>query len=410
MIAPVKPFDTYKWRWLSVQPSEGLLRAPVFLGVLRALNQFEGEPYSSINLHEELGRVRHDTGTDIDLARTPERNLFRNSGQYWRGTGLVAPVGGVIRLTDLGRRVAAGQITNDEFAALMVRNTVLPNPQTYNPADVENWQNAGLRIKPFELILAVMNWLGRSYGIGDAYLTPNELIRVVIPLSGANTEIETIVEAVHEFRAGRLDTAEWPNCAPAANDRRLAREFLLFLENFEICQTNGDADRYETRFSIDQVFTAEQHLGEQISFLENNELIDEEIANSRGSEIPIFIERKRVNASVMRRTNQTRFRKDVLNAAAGRCLLTSETTSDVLEAAHIVPVGHGGVDDVRNGFCMRVDIHRLFDGGKIRISPDGSVSLNEQIQDAVSYNGLPARLVFPAVVGVENIEWRERYL
>ena len=85
MYAPVKPFTSYKWRWLSVQPSEGLLEAPVFLGVLRALQLHEDESYSSFSLHEELERVRHDTNTSINLARTPERNLFRNSGQYWRG-------------------------------------------------------------------------------------------------------------------------------------------------------------------------------------------------------------------------------------------------------------------------------------------------------------------------------------
>ncbi len=41
--------------------------------------------------------------------------------------------------------------------------------------------------------------------------------------------------------------------------------------------------------------------------------------------------------------------------------------------AHIIPVGHGGTDAVGNGLCMRVDIHRLFDNGKIRIAPDGEV-------------------------------------
>ena len=85
---PRKPFPSFKWRWLSVQPTEGLLIAPVFLGVLRALEQFEGEPYSSEHLHNELKRVKAETRTNIDLARTPARNLFRNSGQYWRGTGL----------------------------------------------------------------------------------------------------------------------------------------------------------------------------------------------------------------------------------------------------------------------------------------------------------------------------------
>ena len=119
MTIPQKPFPTYKWHWLSVQPTEGLLKAPVFLGVLRALQLFEGSPFSSLELHEALGEVKEATGTNVDIARTPERNLFRNSGQYWRGTGLLEPVSGEIQLTSLGHRWANGEITNDEFAALM---------------------------------------------------------------------------------------------------------------------------------------------------------------------------------------------------------------------------------------------------------------------------------------------------
>jgi hypothetical protein len=410
MTAPSKPFDTYKWRWLSVQPSEGLLEAPVFFGVLRALLHNEGDPYSSIQLHEELQRVTQETHTNINLARTPERNLFRNSGQYWRGTGLVESATGEIRLTNLGRSVAGGDITNDEFAALMIRNTVLPNPQTYNSTELEKWRNAELRIKPFEIILGLMDKLGRGFGVEQAFLSPNELIRVVIPLTGEKAPVEDIALRVNEFRNGKLDVSSWPDCAPAANDKRLAREFLLFLFNFGICQIGEANDNYDQKFSLDQVLIDEMPFEDNLSFLELAEKVDEEIAISRNSEIPIIIERKRVATSVIRRSNQSRFRRDVLAAADAKCILTSEGTVEVLEAAHIIPVGHGGTDVVGNGFCMRVDIHRLFDGGKIRISPNGSVSLNEHIKEAVSYSALPTNILFPDAVAVENVEWRSRYL
>lgn len=108
--------------------------------------------------------------------------------------------------------------------------------------------------------------------------------------------------------------------------------------------------------------------------------------------------------------NMLRFEEDELRAAENRCVLTQEATSDVIEAAHIIPVGHGGTDAVGNGLCMRVDIHRLFDNGKIRIAPDGAVTLNEQIAEAVSYRDLPQNINFPANVGLENIKWRSRYL
>ncbi len=409
MNTPVKPFPSYKWRWLSVAPSEGLLKAPVFLGVLRALSQFEGDAFNSDRLIEELGRVRRDTGTNIDLARTGDRNLIRNSGQYWRGTGLLTARRGEVELTEFGRKVALGRITNDEFAALMVRNTVLPNPATYRDAEIANWQRVGLRIKPFELILSVMDQLGRDYEISEAFLNSNELINVVIPLAGTMAHHGDIAASVFEFRKGRLDVARWPDCVPEANDKRLAREFLLFLANFGICQTDQTADRYEQKFYLDELMNTEMHQGVEPSFLENIERIDEEVDTSRRSEIPLIIERTRVTASLLRRSNQSRFRRDVLQAGSGRCILTQEPTLEVLEAAHIIPVGNGGTDFVGNGLCMRVDIHRLYDSGKIRIAPDGNVSLHEQIEGTVSYADLPRRINFPQEIGVENLEWRTRY-
>lgn len=410
MSNPVKPFPTYKWRWLSVQPSEGLLEAPVFLGVLRTLLQHEGQAYSSTSLFDELLRVQNDTGTNVTLARDPNRNLFRNSGQYWRGTGLLSATRGEIQLTSLGRDVASGTITNDEFAALMIRNTILPNPQIYSNEETQKWRDADLRIKPLELILSVMDRLGKDADIEDAFLTANELIKVVIPLAGDKRCVDEIAQRVNEYRNGNIDVSGWPNCAPEANDKRLAREFLLFLVNFGICQTDDTTDRYEQKFFLDQVFSGVITPDVDRTFLEDPAIIDEEITHSRSSEIPIIIERRRVATTVMRRTSQPRFRREVLAAANSRCILTNESIPDVLEAAHIIPVGSGGTDIVDNGFCMRVDVHRLFDGGKLRVAPNGDVSLNPYIRNAVSYTNLPRRVNFPASVNLANVEWRTRYL
>ena len=409
MAIPVKPFPSYKWRWLSWLPTEGLLRAPVFLGVLRALHKHQGYRYSSTSLRDGLHRVQIDTGTDISLARNPDRNLFRNSGQYWRGTGLLASRVGVVQLTELGQGVATGDIPKDQFVALMVRNTVLPNPQTYSPVELEKWRKAGLRIKPFELILAVMDLLGKTFDVDQAFLTPQELISVVIPLAGQETT-EGIAESIHALRLGNLDVSSWPNCAPRSNDRRLAREFLLFLENFGVCRTDGTSDRYRQRFLLDQVLSDDIQPNVSRSFLEDDSLVDEEVAILNNSEIPKIIERRRVLSSRLERPTQSSFRKRVLAAAGGQCILTDETTHDVLEAAHIVPVEDGGIDAMGNGLCMRVDVHRLFDSGKVRIGASGTVALHKDLVTTASYSGLPQSVVFPLAVKVSNVAWRERYL
>jgi hypothetical protein len=88
---PVKPFDTYKWRWLSVQPTEGLLKPAVFLGVLRALDKCEGLRPSNQSVYDALLLVEQETQSSVSLARDLDLNLLRNSGQYWKGTGLLNP-------------------------------------------------------------------------------------------------------------------------------------------------------------------------------------------------------------------------------------------------------------------------------------------------------------------------------
>lgn len=412
MQKPVKPFDSYKWRWLSVQPSEGLLDAPVFLGVLRALADFEGQRFSSEELFERLNQVQQETRSSVTLARDPARNLFRNSGQYWRGTGLIRPTSGIIELTDLGRRVSSGDITRDDFAALMVRNTVLPNPLTYRDSEVGQWQSHELKIRPLELILEILTFLHNSYPQEHTYLATNELIKIVIPLAGAKLPVKEICDAIVAYRNNELDISDWPDCAPEANDKRLAREFLLFLKNFEILTIkNPEAPNDEHQYAL--VDTSYVSMGTEVNIeqiIEDSKMLDEEIDVSRHSSVPNIIERTRVTTSIIRRSRQASFRKEVLQISSNKCLLSNEVIPDVLEAAHIIPVNSGGSDVGENGICLRVDLHRLYDGGKIRILECGNILYNKQVLNSVNYKTLPQRVEIPNQINRQNLIWREKYL
>ncbi|MCZ7494294.1 HNH endonuclease signature motif containing protein [Agrobacterium rhizogenes] len=410
---PKKPFETYKWRWLSVAPSEGLLEAPVFLGVLRVLAKHENEAPSNEAVAKDLSKVQAETKTDIDLGRTANRNLIRNSGQYWKGTGLMLSERGIIRLTDLGKKVSSGKITQGDFAALMVQQTVLPNPQTYKPEEVKKWNDAGLEIRPMQLILEVINAIGLRYGTSEAFLTPNELIEVVIPLAGVKEPAADMVSYVIKYRkVGAAVVAGWPNCAPEANDRRLAREFMLFLANFDILRRGEPHDdRYNQRFHLDELFDANAvTLPAAPSIFTGTEAAEKALEEVQHSELPSIIERQRATAQVLVRKGQAKFRNTVLGAYSSKCLLTGEELPQVLEAAHIVPVGNGGSDDQNNSFCLRVDIHRLYDGHHIRIAENGDLLLTDRVRDSHNYGALPKSIVIPKFVNPANVAWRNNYL
>jgi len=407
---PIKPFPTYKWRWLSVAPTESLLVAPVFLGVLRVLARHEDEAPSDPAITRELAIVKSETGTPVNLVRTPERNLIRNSGQYWKGTGLLLSDRGDIRLTALGRKVARGDVTQGEFAAIMVQQTVLPNPWTYSPQDLARWHGAGLEIRPLALILGVLEVLGRRHGgARAAYITPRELIRICIPLAGSKAQASLIAEAIAAHRAGTLDVSDWPDCAPASNDHRLAKEFLLFLANFGLCRHIRKDDSMEDIYCLDELYDVEAVASRTAAsmFAGQTDAIVEAI---RHSPLPSIIERQRIFSTVLARPAQSRFRERVFKAYSSRCFLTGDSLGEVLEAAHIIPVTYGGADKPENGICLRVDVHRLFDSNNIRIKATGELQFSDALRASKNYSLLPDKVMIPQFVNPANIHWREMYL
>ena len=411
-MTPVKPFETYKWRWLSVAPTESLLVAPVFLGVLRALARFENHSPSDPALMAALGVVQQETRSPVNLVRTPDRNLIRNSGQYWKGTGLLEAGSREIQLTTLGRRVADGRITQGEFAALMVQQTVLPNSATYSPAEFAKWRAARLEIRPLKLILEVIEELGRRHGgLPSAFLTNEELMRIVIPLAGVKEPAAEIARQLALYRRGRLDISNWPDCAPMDNDPRLAREFLLFLANFGLLQLDLTGQRDQQPFRMAELFDVDAVTAPIAgSIFTGDESAARAVEEVRHSDLPSIIERQRVLTTVTARPGQARFRAQVMSAYAGRCFLTGEEISEVLEAAHIIPVKHGGDDEQHNGLCLRIDIHRLFDSGNLRIRPDGVLAFSETVAASPNYSLLPRSVTFPPFINPANIAWRDNYL
>lgn len=101
------------------------------------------------------------------------------------------------------------------------------------------------------------------------------------------------------------------------------------------------------------------------------------------------------------RLGQGTFRTLVTEAYSYRCAITGEKTLPALEAAHIKPFKSSGPNHVRNGLCLRADLHNLFDDGYVTITSDFRVEVSQRIhkefhngRDYYALSG--SRLVLPA--------------
>lgn len=131
----------------------------LFLGVLRIFNKFQNFAPSSLEVMQELSVVQKETATHVDLVRTQERNLVRNSGQYWKALGVLEEGHGKIIVSPLGQMLASGEITQVEFATTIIKTLELPNANIENTTE---WKKVGLTIKPLELIPEILSELSKK--------------------------------------------------------------------------------------------------------------------------------------------------------------------------------------------------------------------------------------------------------
>lgn len=425
---PELPFSDFKWRWATLQPTEGINNPVVLLGVLDRMNRLDGSglKYSSDRFAQELndlqrdidGRLSDGSGVQIKVSiasRIGSRNIIRNSGQYWKALGLIpSDSHGEVKLTDFGRMVAQRKVSQSEFAAITVRTFQLPNPFTSTETELALWEEAGLKIYPLRIILSVLAGLN-DISPDQASLTTEELARVIIPLSGCKTtSIDDYVSNVLGFRDRSEDYSAWPNATPAANDSRMAREYLLFLAYHGYVKWPPIGDR-STRWK--QRFYYSYELDEEIRELVSDDFSPDTTTGSvffssgykqlyrliRGTSVVSDMDRQRVQTRKPRQ-GQAEFRAALLSAYP-RCVISNVTMPEVLEAAHIIPDAYNGPMDVSNGMPLRMDIHKLYDLDMLRISPDGDVVLSDRAR--MDYGAsIPPRIMIPDYIDRENLRWR----
>jgi hypothetical protein len=405
---PKLPFPDFKWKWASLQCTESLNDPVILLGVLFRMRKLEMKrlKYSSPEFAQELEDLSNSVKDSIGVnlaGRTGERNLIRNSGQYWRAVGLLedGDKTGFIRLTDFGRQVAEREITQTEFAAITIQTFKLPNIKIQSTEECQMWLDNGLVLYPLRLLLSIEKEL---YKRDEGFLSPQELIKIIIPLSSnPNTILEDYINFILWFRTGEIDLKEWPNCCQRDNDHRIAREYLLFLSNYGyLLKQEGKTNKSE-QYIYNSILDVE--ITNMLAEKTSDQSLIHAVTQIRNNEIASEIERKRIEENTrIKRPNQARFRKEVLQACE-RCVITNVKMPEVLEAAHIKPFKYNGEDKIENGFAMRMDIHLLFDSGHLRISDNGTIELSTRAR--MDYGAsIPPRIVLPVFTNKDFLKWR----
>lgn len=412
---PILPFKNYKWKWASVAPTEGINDPVVLLGVLSRIAKLSGQNlrYSSEEFNNELQDLAHDlegTGVNVDIAgRGGKRNIMRNSGQYWKALNLIPNShSGKIQVTPFGKKVADNIITQSEFSATVLMTYTLPNPNIQDADECRLWSNAGLKFQPLRLLLEITRSLYvLTEDESQAYLTKDELIKIIIPLSAYYNKLNVtiIAEYLLSYRKGELDISHWANVCPKANDHRMAREFMLFLAYYgyyNIVKDNG-VETFHYNFDIDNEIT---------EILSKDIYTDEQCLDFlRSSGVALETERKLITGNIKKNTRgiyQSKFRNDLLRVYP-QCIISDIKMTEVLIAAHIKPVEYNGGYDVSNGFFLRTDLHLLFDANHLKIKPNDSMIADVEVDDITRFSyghTIPNRIILPDYVSKENLRWR----
>jgi putative restriction endonuclease len=85
--------------------------------------------------------------------------------------------------------------------------------------------------------------------------------------------------------------------------------------------------------------------------------------------LPLFGPRKKSTVEVLRAERDPLFKFNILKRFQGACLVTEINVTEMLDAAHIIPVASGGTESSENGMLLSASAHRALDSGLWAINP-----------------------------------------
>ena len=215
---------------------------------------YEGESTDGTN--PKMGRLIDDLIANTGHSRwTPERengnlnintegSVFRNKARLFSSFYICVPPDLLnkegykkqIMLTDFGKALAEGKITEAGYYEYIVKHFKYPHP-TFT--DYDQWIQSGNEIRPFLLILKTLVGLFEKYNAENAYITATEVYEELQPLE--NEDCREAVERIMKNRkAGKARTRK-------GDSVRKINEMLAFLSiagYVYIDSAKGEGDKY----------------------------------------------------------------------------------------------------------------------------------------------------------------------
>ena len=87
------------------------------------------------------------------------------------------------------------------------------------------------------------------------------------------------------------------------------------------------------------------------------------------AKLPLFGPRKKSKVEVLRAERDPFFKFNIMKRFKGECIATNTSVTQMLDAAHIIPVASGGTESSENGILLSASAHRALDSGLWAINP-----------------------------------------
>jgi putative restriction endonuclease len=86
--------------------------------------------------------------------------------------------------------------------------------------------------------------------------------------------------------------------------------------------------------------------------------------------VKLFGEKRTKKVEIEKAERDPLFKFNILKRFQGKCLITGLDVTEMLDAAHIIPVASGGTEHPQNGLLLSASVHRALDSGLWAINPD----------------------------------------